>query len=712
MINKLMKISSTILTFVLLFAFSSSAASAAESFNPKPLEPQLSIDGKTLYNATSPVIYVADPNPPQHQTNIPPPVKPGIFTAKLGTLPENLVTPATFSITYVANGNTDAFGNGCITFPDSAKMAFNSATAIWGNLFHSTVPIKINACWASGLGPGVLGETGVPTVYRDFTGSPSPLANTWYAGSLANALHGSDIDPSSEDMDITFSSTFSWYLGTDGATPSGQYDFMSVVLHEIGHGLNFFGSMNVAGSPPSGSWGYLGSPYIFDTFMSDALTGGNLLTTTNIYPNPSTALVAPLTSGVWFNGANAVAANGGQRVKMYTPNPWLPGSSYSHLDDTTFAGTSNALMVHALASGHAIHDPGQVAEGMFKDMGWNVLQLTDADISVALSAPATPLHVGIPVTQTVTIGNNGPGHALSTILTSTLSGTVTIGSVSATPSQGTCSITLPTITCNLGPINNGNSATLIFSGTPLNTGNITHTASVSSALNDPTPGNNSATFSASVENPAPSISDINPTSAFKGGATFTLTVNGSNFVSNSQVQWNGANRTTHFVSYTQLTADIPASDIAANGTSSVTVFNPTPGGGTSGSSTFTTSDPPPPGGGGGGCFIATAAFGSPLEKHVQVLRDFRDRILLNSALGKAFVNFYYEVSPPIAQTIAQNESLRLITRVLLMPVIGVAYLIVHLGMFMTMLLFTITFLTVIFTIVMFRKKIRRAKVVA
>ena len=72
-----------------------------------------------------------------------------------------------------------------------------------------------------------------------------------------------------------------------------------------------------------------------------------------------------------------------------------------------------------------------------------------------------------------------------------------------------------------------------------------------------------------------------------GGPAFTLTVNGSNFVSGSVVRWNGANRTTTFVSATQLTAAIPAADIAAAGTASVTVQNPPPGGAVSNALTFT-----------------------------------------------------------------------------------------------------------------------------
>ncbi len=215
----------------------------------------------------------------------------------------------------------------------------------------------------------------------------------------------------------------------------------------------------------------------------------------------------------------------------------------------------------------------------------------------------------------------------------------------------------------------------------------------------------------------PAISSLSPSSVIAGGGDFTLTVNGGNFVSNSTIQWNGVNRTTAFVAFTQLRATILSGDIATAGTAGITVTNPTPGGGISNTATFTISTPPPPpppvdggggGGGGGGCFIATAAFGSPLERHVQILRDFRDRILLNSSAGKALVNFYYEVSPPIAQTIARNEGLRLMMRVSLMPVIGVAYLTLNWGVFMTMLIFSITLLAVIFTIIILRKKIRKS----
>lgn len=75
------------------------------------------------------------------------------------------------------------------------------------------------------------------------------------------------------------------------------------------------------------------------------------------------------------------------------------------------------------------------------------------------------------------------------------------------------------------------------------------------------------------------------------------------------------------------------------------------------------------GGGGGGCFIATAAYGSYLDPHVMVLRHFRDNVLLQSELGTAFVKFYYKHSPPIADFIAQHDTLRMLMRFALTPLI-------------------------------------------
>ncbi len=89
-----------------------------------------------------------------------------------------------------------------------------------------------------------------------------------------------------------------------------------------------------------------------------------------------------------------------------------------------------------------------------------------------------------------------------------------------------------------------------------------------------------------VNNSAPTLASLSPNALLVGANAFTLTVTGANFVPESQVLWNGAARTTNYISDTQLTTTISAANVANAGVANVTVASPTPGGGTAAALSF------------------------------------------------------------------------------------------------------------------------------
>lgn len=204
-----------------------------------------------------------------------------------------------------------------------------------------------------------------------------------------------------------------------------------------------------------------------------------------------------------------------------------------------------------------------------------------ADLSVTSSVPAS-VATGTNLTYQLTIANAGPVAATPATLIDNIHDGASLQSV--VPSQGNCG-GAAVIYCNLGSLNSGKSATVQITITPLSPGPLTNTASVSAPQGDPNPANNTVVSTTnatgSVYSALPTITSISPAFVQTGSSTFTLTVNGSGFVSGSVVQLNSTPLPTAFVSETLLTATVDASDVTSLGWGWINVTSPLPGGGTS-----------------------------------------------------------------------------------------------------------------------------------
>ena len=149
----------------------------------------------------------------------------------------------------------------------------------------------------------------------------------------------------------------------------------------------------------------------------------------------------------------------------------------------------------------------------------------EADLSITKTDSPDPVIKGENLTYTIAVTNNGPDGAPSAVVTDTLPGNVTF--VSATSSQGSCSESGGTVTCNLGTLANGATATVtIVVTTPAVTGTLSSTASVTSDAIDSDTTNNSATQSTVVTLPAPHVPTLTQWGviALAGAAAVVLAV--------------------------------------------------------------------------------------------------------------------------------------------------------------------------------------------
>ncbi|MEY3973606.1 MAG: hypothetical protein RJA71_918, partial [Actinomycetota bacterium] len=227
-------------------------------------------------------------------------------------------------------------------FPEWAKRDFQSAVDIWAANFASSAPITIDATWGRSGTWGVLGSARPGNYYSGFDGAPDQ--SLWYPSALANALAGKDLDPQSPDMVIQINSLASWNTRNDGTPRANEYDLPSVFLHEMAHGLGF---LSTDSYDPFFGYGTIEQPTPYAAYAQ--LPDGRRLAD---LPSPSIELGKALTSTLLWSGQYGNAANGGEKIILYTPARYEDGSSVSHIDENTYKDLgANSIMTPNLDAG-------------------------------------------------------------------------------------------------------------------------------------------------------------------------------------------------------------------------------------------------------------------------------------------------------------------------------------------------------------------------
>lgn len=263
--------------------------------------------------------------------------------------------------------------------PNEAKDAVNYALLLWQELITSTVPIVVNVSWRAQGDDGALASAG-PSYYL-LENSVYDIPQHYCPISIKNRIKHVDQLPLRRDIAVTINSDNDFYFGTDGDCPITQHDLVSIVLHEIGHGLGFTSTAKKAEKDVTadsvflrGALGWdekIGSP--FDYFIEDGYE--QKLMNSDVYENPSRKIFeAFVGNNLYFGGTLSKAANDGKHVPIFAPRKWDDGSSISHLNEASYlGGDPNSLMTPQINMGEVIHSPGLITLAILGDMGWNHL---------------------------------------------------------------------------------------------------------------------------------------------------------------------------------------------------------------------------------------------------------------------------------------------------------------------------------------------------
>jgi len=207
-------------------------------------------------------------------------------------------------------------------------------------------------------------------------GSAYVINGTFLSGYVRGVVHekiitGVDLNGAQSDGTVNINFNNPWDFDAD--IPITSFDFTSTMMHELMHALGFLSGIRNNGEDDWGSG--VGNPGIwevFDNFISDA-DGDELIDDTTFVLDRTRwlALRGAGINGVFFNGANARAANGGNPVGLYSPAVHEPFTSFSHLDDENpdYAGL---LTVSTTEAGLSARSLSGIERGILMDLGYTL----------------------------------------------------------------------------------------------------------------------------------------------------------------------------------------------------------------------------------------------------------------------------------------------------------------------------------------------------
>ena len=264
------------------------------------------------------------------------------------------------------------------SFPIWARAEVQAALDTWAANFKSPVDITVTATWGRSANSDVLGSARPGSYFAGFIGAPD--STLWYPSALANALAGKDLDRDNAEIIIQVNSTANWNERGDDKPRATEYDLQSVILHEVAHGLGFL-SADVYDK--FFGYGSIDQPTPFDAYIQTP--DGRRLAD---MPTPSLELGKTLTAPLYWIGEYGKRANGDEKIKMYTPAIYEPGSSISHLDEATYSKSGpDAVMTPNLDAGEVFHQPGPLLLAMMEDMR------VKPPVGLAVSVPDAPRNV-------------------------------------------------------------------------------------------------------------------------------------------------------------------------------------------------------------------------------------------------------------------------------------------------------------------------------